>query len=243
MPAERTLTMEPKQESEHRKVFRILNEDVEKFLQTRPHPTDNSMQIILDPTNLSESDRRTLIRSIYAFIEGMSYLTRVDILSDFQDKLSTFESMAIREINYQVDGNGIVHESKAKIRTIALIKLTFNIATKNLDLGNQIECKGKGFESLSRCIKIRDRLMHPKSSKDLDVSDKEIKDAISAFTWFRDCLYKILLGTNKRLKAEIQAREEEQEKLEKEKESLKKQRDALANQLQEKLNKLASIKS
>lgn len=235
--------MEPKLESERRKVFRTLSEDVDKFLQTRPHPTDSSMLIILDPTNLSESDRRTLIRSIYAFIEGMSYLTRVDILTDFQEKLSTFESMAMREINYQVDGDGVVHESKAKIRTIALIKLTFNIATKNLDLGNQIECKGKGFESLSRCIKIRDRLMHPKSSKDLDVSDKEIIDAINAFTWFRDCLYKILLETNKRLKAELQARKEEQEKLKKEKESLLKQRDTLASELQEKLKKLDSIKS
>jgi hypothetical protein len=43
---------------------------------------------------------------------------------------------------------------------------------------------GQGWKNLSKAVKVRDRLMHPKEVADLQVSNEEVGAAKKAFEWF-----------------------------------------------------------
>lgn len=137
-----------------------------------------------DPICLSAGDRRSFVRSVFAFIEGNAYFLRLTLLKNFKDMLSPEVQLALAEQQIEVTGHGIVNKKPMRGTALNMLKLTVNSFKGALPGLHQVNLTGADFESLVRSVKVRDRLMHPKSAQALNVSDEEIRDVAHAFNWF-----------------------------------------------------------
>jgi len=63
------------------------------------------------------------------------------------------------------------------------IKLTFKVMSKVARNGFQLDCSVKEWAEFIEATKIRNRLMHPKTAKDLNVSDAELALVANATAW------------------------------------------------------------
>lgn len=140
------------------------------------------------PTN-----RRSLVRTLIAAVEGLAWMYREHILeiAETMDVLGEEESRALSESSYFVAENGKISTQQRFISTTALIRLTTRIAAKctSSDLP---DFGVEGWESLKRTLALRNRITHPKIEADLSISTDDIAQAKSAFFWFADLVMGVM---------------------------------------------------
>jgi hypothetical protein len=138
-----------------------------------------------DPATLTQLERRLLVRSIFSFIEGMSFAIKAESLN-FRGAttLSDGEVQLAKEESYELDPSGIVKLRSAKLQTLANVRFAFNIFAKCARLDWSLDVSSNGWEQLRRSFQVRNRLTHPKRCEDLVVADTEVRDCLSAFSWF-----------------------------------------------------------
>jgi len=126
--------------------------------------------------------RRNFIRAVCANVEGtLNWLMYQ--LSKNASALSGTEKLAFNEKQIVVKENGQVEESRLLIKTKVKIKMVFKFLSK-YPSGDQIDLNDNNFSKLSSSFKVRDRLMHPKSDSDLEVSEAEVQDMINGYRWY-----------------------------------------------------------
>jgi hypothetical protein len=128
---------------------------------------------LLDAKPDDQTVRRAFIRSLWGFVEGSVYG-----VSDFLRTAHTLSS----------SGGG--EELSDRGRTIERVKTILKSAARDLaewepDFGTT------GWEALRANLKVRDRLMHPKSASDVQTSDVEVDEARDAATWFLETIVQI----------------------------------------------------
>jgi hypothetical protein len=126
----------------------------------------------------SQVERRILIRSVFSYIEAITYSIKALILSDpDSSKLSEGEKVFASELTYDLKSNGDVVIRPTKIQLTSNVRFTFKIFSKIFGSWTELDTAGQGWECLQRSIKVRDRITHPKTSSDLAISDVEIVEA------------------------------------------------------------------
>lgn len=132
----------------------------------------------------SQTNRRALIRAIFAAIEGLVWRLKQDIYSHSNrlSALTAHEQAAMLEEGYNVDKNGIVSAIPRFLPLPSKIRLVVRIVQRyrpdyTLDFNHQ------GWANLKSSVDVRNRIIHPKSLTDLEISDDEISEALSAFNW------------------------------------------------------------
>lgn len=128
--------------------------------------------------------RRSYVRALFAFIEGWIFVTKQVFLDDrYLDELEIGELVMLKEERYQLQ-NG---KPKTKPNFVTVDEnLRFVIFMVN-KLGKDPLCiqnKDSGWQILGRAKEIRDRLTHPKTWSDFDLSNDEIDLCNKTFTWF-----------------------------------------------------------
>lgn len=183
-------------------LFTTLHADINEIY---PYTASDAFEKVSypDPVYLSASDRRNLVRSVFAFIEGNAYFLRQMLLKSFQDVLSPEIQLALAEQQIEISGNGTVKKKAMRAGALNMLKLTFSSFETVLPNLSGVKCAGPDFESLVRSINVRDRLMHPKSARSLTVSDEEIRDIAQAFVWFGLMLMNIIKAANAALKEKV----------------------------------------
>lgn len=147
------------------------------------------------PLNLmSQAQRRTFIRALFAFVEGTSYTLRQKLLSEKSAELDSSVLLALDEKQLEVSGDGGVHLRAMKVSLVHLLKFTVRQYVSCFQKCSPVVCEGRGFESLIASVRTRDRLMHPRAVTDIHVSDTEIEKAIEGAIWYRDAFLKMLVG-------------------------------------------------
>jgi hypothetical protein len=142
----------------------------------------------------SQAERRILIRSIFSYIEAITYSVKALILSDPDSaRLSRGEKMFAAELAYELRTNGDVASRPAKIPLTSNLKFTFKIFSKVFENWTELDTSGLGWECLLRSVKVRDRITHPKTSSDLLVSDEQVIEANHALRWFDHSLNKAMM--------------------------------------------------
>lgn len=126
--------------------------------------------------------RRNFIRSVCANVEGtLNYL--MTILSENAGVLNDLERLAFRERQIVVKDNGEVSTTTLFLKTKTKIKMVFKVLSRypngdGMDLGNA------NFEKLMASFEKRDRLMHPRNDKELEVSFEEVQNMIDGYRWY-----------------------------------------------------------
>jgi hypothetical protein len=142
-----------------------------KDLQNRLREYDN-------PT-----DRRALVRSVFAFVESMLFALKQEALKQ-SAIFSSAELALLREECYDLGDDGEARIRPTRLTLKGNLKFTFSSFAKAWRTINRLNLGGAGWQDFGSAMRIRHRLMHPKCIADLHVSDEEIRAVNHAFVWF-----------------------------------------------------------
>ena len=140
-----------------------------------------------DRDKLSQPERRIYVRSVFATIEAYIYVLKQIALRMHPDPkcptISEAERAFAHEQEYRLTDSGDVITRRTKISLEANIRFAFKLLAKAGSLPSELDVSGSEWQSFRRAIKIRDRITHPKSVSDLNISDEDDKDVSVGFGW------------------------------------------------------------
>jgi hypothetical protein len=139
--------------------------------------------------------RRALVRALFAMVEGVIYrMQQIALNASHQPRvaLSPGELQVLTESSFELDGNGKVVERQIRTSLKGSIRFAFrafarvHVAEYELDVTREDE-----WSAFLKSIKVRDRLMHPKTVANLTVSDDEMTSIQGTLDWFMKTLKKV----------------------------------------------------
>ncbi|MGF6152217.1 hypothetical protein QFZ84_003206 [Pseudomonas fluorescens] len=184
-------------------LFLTLQSDINQIYPFEEHADSNQARYP-DPTYLLPGARRGLVRATFAFIEGNSYFLRQILLRSWGDKLPAATRLALAETQIEVNSQGNVKTKPLRSGATSMLRLTIETFISIFPNVLNVRCAGPSFESLTRSVRVRDRLMHPKSAAALMVTDQETRDIVEAFHWFSSVMVDIIKASNRALKDQLQ---------------------------------------
>jgi hypothetical protein len=131
----------------------------------------------------SPTDRRALVRSVFAFVESMLFALKQEALHH-PSVFSSPEIALLREESYELADDGEALIRPARLTLKRNLKFTFAAFAKAWRTRCRLELGDAGWQDFGSALKVRDRLMHPKRIADLDVSDDEVRIVNHASVWF-----------------------------------------------------------
>ncbi|HTT08813.1 MAG TPA: hypothetical protein VMH34_08490 [Gammaproteobacteria bacterium] len=161
-------------------LYGALVDEVQQLL--RPALGDNKR---FEASRLSQTGRRALVRAVFAFVEGQAYALKQFALDVLGDLLSPAERAVCREESYELADNGSVLVRSMRLRFLQNIRFALTIIPKASNTTFELDVGGAGWRGLRDSLSVRDRLMHPKSAADLEVSDADLDNTMAAFSWMQ----------------------------------------------------------
>ncbi|MDH5446646.1 MAG: hypothetical protein OEY52_13925 [Gammaproteobacteria bacterium] len=143
----------------------------------------------------TDFDARQLIRSTFAYIEGAMFVLKVEASFNAEEKgveLTDQQQQFIFERSFSLNNKGDICENNAKISLTKNIKFAFSVFSEANEVDNILDTKSDWWSKLKSSIKVRDRLTHPRYHADLDVTPKEVIDAVTAKVGFDETLHAII---------------------------------------------------
>lgn len=129
--------------------------------------------------------KRDFVRTSFAAIEGAvwSFREQIRALATSTEELSDAERTVLSEIAYSVDKTGRL-SPQAKFLTLpAAIRLCARIGQRIAPAAN-MDFAGAGWQNFTLAIDIRNRITHPKSLDDLNLTDRDLNTCAGALHWF-----------------------------------------------------------
>ncbi|HCE94342.1 MAG: hypothetical protein A2Z90_11105 [Burkholderiales bacterium GWA2_64_37] len=150
----------------------------------------------------TQTHRRELIRAAFAAMEGLHWRLKRGILdhADMVTTLSAHERAALLEESYSVDHRGKVRAQPRFLTLPTAIRLVIRIVQRYRP-NYEIDFNHAGWSNLQAAVEVRNRLVHPKALSDLNVSDNEGQQALSAFSWLLALVIEVQGETISHLKA------------------------------------------
>ena len=156
-------------------IYDILSADV--------HRANNAVR-----ARAEAAAERELVRAIFAFVEGLTYRMKQLAHDTILDRaLSVPDGTLLLLCDRQpiVTEQGEVELRPAKVRLKPSIRLAFASVAYSFGVDNDLRIDVSGWAALGRAQLVRNRLMHPKRSSDLEVRADELADARLAHDWFK----------------------------------------------------------
>jgi len=148
--------------------------------------------------------RRTLVRTLFAAVEGTVFAIKRKTLAEHKIggcELSPAEYAMLVEEAYDLRDNGHLRTSQKFIRLQANIRFAFSIYTDKVGrISFCLDTNDSGWTDFLQAIEIRNRLMHPKALKDLEVTDSELDCVLSAAKWFNDQVGRLMTAVKEGIK-------------------------------------------
>jgi hypothetical protein len=148
----------------------------------------------------SEFWRRAFVRASFSLVEGVTYgLKQVALKSQESGGVvySDEELSMLKEKSYDLNDKGDAYSQTKYIHITRNIKFAFKAFARAFGEEYELKVDDSGWNYFKEALEIRNRLTHPKTSADLDVSLKELRKMLLANAWFIDsylALNSIILG-------------------------------------------------
>ena len=144
----------------------------------------------------NQFSRRTLLRSIFAFVEGVIYTLKQEILLQAKHNrefdLKPEEMLACREEIFQVEKTGEIKSLTKYVDLLSNIRLTFKFYAKAFSIDYKLDISGGAWQSFQRSLKVRHRITHPKHKSDMNITDQELVEAYTSYQWIRVRILEII---------------------------------------------------
>jgi hypothetical protein len=160
---------------------------------------------------LDEADRtqlpryqRSAVRAVFAFIDGCHEFVRgyvKDQAKIFRHSYSVSDIAVLSEESPYVDERGNVKVRRLRVPLVTSIKALVKLLEKNNDASHTVDLTHPGFAALSRAVEVRNRIVHPKSTEDLELSISDMQDVKAAFYWYLSFALRMSHATNEVLEA------------------------------------------
>lgn len=135
-----------------------------------------------DPT---EYHRRQYIRAVFAHLEGATFGLKQLAISSGDSSLSDAELALLRGETYRLNELGEAVVGTARVTLPSDIRFAFKTYAKSVGFAYDLPVNEPEWAALMRARKVRDRLMHPRGPRDLEIADQELGDATQAAEWFQ----------------------------------------------------------
>lgn len=151
---------------------------------------ESSKQLRADDT---EFRRRSFLRAFFAFVDGALFAKRTIVSAYTQDGptiaafryLTDGERALLAEVEFELEDNGSVRIRNRNFQPfLKLLRFTFHVYFKSRRVPNPVEYGGQGWQSFRKAYELRNRITHPKSVTDLQMSDEELAILRQAEVWF-----------------------------------------------------------
>jgi hypothetical protein len=146
--------------------------------------------------SLTPSDfaNRTLVRTYFAYVEGVANLLRQVTLASLDGLgfLTANETATLKDQRYKQQDNGETKLVPAFQGMADSLKFTLRCYAKNHGINDYEPKLGSGWQSMLTAIRIRDRLMHPKSVVSLTLTQAEIDNIDEARKWWHESVQELL---------------------------------------------------
>jgi hypothetical protein len=142
--------------------------------------------VFTDLSSLLPTIRRHMTRSVFAFIEAITFAIKQAAVELDAGKLSHCEVTLAKEQHYELR-NGTAKMRPARLTLKDNVQFAFCLFAKAAGIANVLNVSGNNWQRFLSVIKVRDRLMHPKTPADILVSDGEVHDVGQVFRWFDYC--------------------------------------------------------
>lgn len=144
----------------------------------------------------TQSNRRNLVRTMFAAIEGYvwEYRRYVRSLAQDIDTISPLMELALSEITYSVGENGNIEQHVRYISLTAMIRLVTKLAQK-ISPKLKADFGSGGWLQLKKAIAVRNRVTHPKSMADLHISSDEIEFSKQGYFWILELIVTVMEAT------------------------------------------------
>ena len=136
-----------------------------------------------------EYHARQLVRTILAFIEGVTFSMKVKAASHCLDnriEITDGERFFAVDKDHILTDKGRVIERPAHIRLSDNVQLAFALQEKALRIAKLFDSSCEWWSCFKSSIKVRDRLTHPKMPEDIDISGDEIVSVLTAYEGFKE---------------------------------------------------------
>jgi hypothetical protein len=152
----------------------ILTEDVARAL-SRQEAQD------------TQSTRRDLVRSAFAAIEGWVWLFREEVREAANQTigLTEEERAVLSENTLFVAQNGEIKSRPNYLDLKTTIRLCAKVANR-LTGKDDIDFSELGWSKLQEAKNIRNRITHPKSAKELCITQHDVEKVLDAFYWISE---------------------------------------------------------
>jgi hypothetical protein len=135
----------------------------------------------------TEFEARQLIRAAFAYIEGATFVLKVAATFDAEEKnidLTPQQHHFIFEADFEINDKGQVTEKPAQIPLVRNVLFAFSVFAEANGIPYKLDTKARWWMLMLSSIRVRDRLMHPRTPSDLDVSSAETVAMIEAKAGF-----------------------------------------------------------
>jgi hypothetical protein len=137
-----------------------------------------------DGDKLTPYQARTAIRALSAYIEGVLFQMR-QIALHSDANLKSEELFLLQEVRPFLNKKGGV-ELKDSYEPFANTMLfTLKVFPQVHGVEHTVNTADHGWESMKKFIDLRNKITHPKSSRDLTITKEEWDIFISALNWFK----------------------------------------------------------
>lgn len=131
--------------------------------------------------------RRNYCRTIFTLLEAMTYQKKqvaLEASKCFGVELLPTETNFIHEKQFYLADDGSEKERTQNIQIKSNLKLSFHIYAKAHNGQFKLQTGDKGWESLDKAIKIRNRLTHPKGLMDIEASPQDCTIFTDTLVWY-----------------------------------------------------------
>lgn len=168
-------------------VIETLGEDVDKAFKRLSKNFDN---VGPDGAEYDESDARDFYRTVFAYIEGSLFSIKMWSAAKLLDvgKLDVMERLVVSELTLDLH-NGDVVDKPMKISLEENVKFSFKLADKARERKTPtLDTSKQWWSDFKGATKVRDRLMHPRLPRDLDISPDEVVLITRVESGFRELM-------------------------------------------------------
>lgn len=166
---------------ELKRMYALLDEDVKQAREATLR-------------NPSEFNKRTLVRTCAALVEGLAYQMRQVTLETLRNTslLTSGDIAILRDNRYQLTVKGDVEERDNFQPTLSMLLFTLRVYAKNHGAVFIPNTSDNGWHCLRKAFQLRDRLMHPKSIQDLSITDDAGAEFTAGTKWWDDSIGQLL---------------------------------------------------
>lgn len=168
-------------------VIETLGEDIDKAFKRLSKSFDDRGP---DGAEYEESDARDLYRAVFAYIEGTSFSARMSSAEKLlkNGKLDQVERLVVGELTLDLR-DGDVIDKPMKITLEKNVMFAFKLADRLHDRkAPTLDKSMHWWSDFKKATKVRDRIMHPRFPRDLDISPDEVLLITRVESGFRELL-------------------------------------------------------